>query len=195
MRYLIIYCHPLRDSYTHALSDGVAQALQASGHAVEITDLYREGFEPAMTAHERQSYFRPPYDYAAVAVHVERLRRAEGIVLCFPQWWYSMPAMLKGYIERVWGPGIAFEHLAHGGIRPRLTHIRVFGVVTTYGSPWWVTRLWAGDPARALLMRTIKPLCGRRVRSFYLAYYDMDRSTAVSRAAFLDRVRRRIARL
>lgn len=195
MRYLIICCHPLRDSYTHALSDAVAQALQGSGHAVEVIDLYREGFEPAMTAHEWQSYFRPPYDYAAVAVHVERLRRAEGIVFCFPQWWYSMPAMLKGYIDRVWGPGIAFEHLPQGGIRPLLTHIRVFGVVTTYGSPWWVTTFWAADPGRALLMRTIRPLCARRAQTFYLAHYDMDRSTVASRARFLQRIHTRIARL
>lgn len=195
MRYQIIVCRPLRDSYAHALAGAAAQALAARGHSVEVVDLYDEGFEPALTARERQSYFQPPYDTASVAPYVERLRRAEAIVFCFPQWWYSMPAMLKGYIERVWGPGIAFEHLAGGGIRPLLTHIRVFGVITTYGSPWWVTRLWAGDPGRALMMRTLKPLCGARVQSFYLARYDMDRSTAASRAAFLDRVRTYVARL
>ena len=195
MRFQIIVCHPLAHSYTHALADTVARALRAGGHAVATTDLYCEGFEPAMTPQERQSYFQPPYASASVDMHIERLRRAEGIVLCFPQWWYSMPAMLKGYIERVWGPGIAFEHLAEGGIRPLLTHVRVFGVVTTYGSPWWVTRLWAGDPGRALLMRTIRPLCGPRARSFYLAHYDMDRSTVASRAAFLDRVHTRVARI
>ena len=94
-----------------------------------------------------------------------------------------MPAMLKGYFDRVWGPGIAFAHDPAGGrIRPLLTHIRVFGVVTSYGSPWWVTRLVAGDPGRKVLMRALKPMCGPRVRSFYLAHYDMDRSTPASTA-------------
>lgn len=195
MRFQIVVCHPLRDSYAHALAGAAAQALTANGHGVELVDLYEENFEPALTARERQSYFQLPYDTASLVRYVEALRRAEGIVFCFPQWWYSMPAMLKGYIERVWAPGVAFEHQAEGGIRPLLTHVRVFGVITTYGSPWWVTRLWAGDPCRALMMRTLRPLCGRRVRSFYLAQYDLDRSTAASRAAFLERVRARAARL
>ena len=105
-----------------------------------------------------------------------------------------MPAMLKGYFDRVWGPGIAFERdLAKGFIRPLLTHIRLFGVVTTYGSPWWITRIIAGDPGRKVLMRALKPMCGRRVRAFFLAQYDLDRSTPAARVAFIARVRARIA--
>ena len=104
--------------------------------------------------------------------------------------------MLKGYFDRVWGPGIAFERdLAKGYIRPLLTHIRLFGVVTTYGSPWWITRIIAGDPGRKVLMRVLKPMCGHQVGSFFLAQYDLDRSTSVARAAFIARVRARIARI
>jgi NAD(P)H dehydrogenase (quinone) len=67
-----------------------------------------------------------------------------------------MPAMLKGYFDRVWAP------------------------VTTYGAPWWITRLIASDPGRKVLMRALKPMCGRHVRSFFLAQYDVDRSTPLS---------------
>ena len=101
-----------------------------------------------------------------------------------------MPAILKGYFDRVWGPGVAFDHDHSGGrVRPLLTNIKLFGVVTTYGSPCWMTRLVAGDPGRKVLMRALKPMCGSRARSFYLAHYDMDRSTPESRQAFMDRVR------
>ncbi len=107
-----------------------------------------------------------------------------------------MPAMLKGYFDRVWGPGIAFEHDRAGGrIRPLLTHIKLFGVVTSYGSPWWLVRWIAGDPGRKVLMRGLRPMCGLRATAFYLAHYDMDRSTPSSRAAFLARVRARVARI
>jgi NAD(P)H dehydrogenase (quinone) len=107
-----------------------------------------------------------------------------------------MPAVLKGYFDRVWAPGIAFEHNRAGGsIRPLLTHIKVFGVVTTYGSPWWIVRLVAGDPGRKVLMRGLKPMCGRRVRSFFLAQYDLDRATLEARTAFIARVRTRIGRI
>jgi NAD(P)H dehydrogenase (quinone) len=90
---------------------------------------------------------------------------------------------------------VAFEHDKGGGrIRPLLTHIKLFGVVTTYGSPRWLTLL-AGDPGRKVLMRALKPMCGSGVRSFYLAHYDMDRSTLQSRRAFIERVRGTMSKL
>ncbi len=196
MLFQIVHCHPLTDSYNHALFRAIVETLEAGGHDVVATDLYRAGFDPVMSAAERRSYFQPAYDASAVAELTALLRRIDGVIFCFPQWWFSMPALLKGYIDRVWAPGIAFAHdPAAGRLRPLLTHIEVFGVVTSYGSPWWVTRLVAGDPGRKVLMRALKPMCGRGVRSFYLAHYDMDRSTARSREAFLAQVRARVARL
>jgi putative NADPH-quinone reductase len=82
-----------------------------------------------------------------------------------------------------------------GRIKPLLTNIKLFGVVTTYGSPWWLTRIVMQDPGRKVLFRALKPMCGPGVRSFYLAHYDMDRSTPASRQAFAERVRRKIAGL
>jgi putative NADPH-quinone reductase len=196
MRIQVVHCHPLTDSYNHALFQVIVAALEQGRHEVIATDLYREGFEPAMSPQERRSYHPGPYAEAAVSAYADTLRRIDGIILCFPHWWFSMPAMLKGYVDRVWGPGIAFEHdMAGARIRPLLTHIRLFGVVTSYGSPWWVTRLLAGDPGRKVLMRALKPMCGTRARSFYLAHYDMDRSTATSRQAFIERVRAVVSRI
>ena len=117
------------------------------------------------------------------------------VIFCFPQWWFGMLAVLKGYFDRVWVPGVAFEHdLARGRLKPLLTGIKIFGIVTSYGSPWWIARIVAGDPGRKVLLRALKPLCSG-ANSFYLAHYAMDRSTATTRAAFLEKVRRRIARL
>ena len=196
MRIQVIHCHPLTDSYNHALFQVIVSALAQSGHDVIATDLYREDFNPAMSPEERRSYYPGPYANSAVSAHADTLRRIDGIIFCFPHWWFSMPAMLKGYVDRVWGPGIAFDHDHAGGrIKPLLSHIRLFGVVTSYGSPWWVTRLLAGDPGRKVLMRALKPMCGPRARSFYLAHYDMDRSTDSSRQAFIERVRRVVSAL
>jgi NAD(P)H dehydrogenase (quinone) len=196
MLFQVIHCHPLTESYNHALFRVILDALAEAGHEVVASDLYREGFDPRMSAEERRSYYETAYDDRAVAAHTALLRRAEGVIFCFPHWWFAMPAMLKGYVDRVWAPGIAFAHdPARGRIRPLLTHIKVFGVVTSYGSPWWITRLVAGDPGRKVLMRALKPMCGPRVRSFYLAQYDMDRATPAARQAFVARVRTRIARL
>jgi len=167
----------------------ITTALEDKGHCVAAPDLYREQFDPIMSVDERRSYYAPRYDDTMVSAHTALLRRVDGIIFCFPHWWFSMPAMLKGYFDRVWGPGIAFERdLAKG-------FIRLFGVVTTYGSPWWITRIIAGDPGRKVLMRALKPMCGRRVRAFFLAQYDLDRSTPAARAAFIAQVRARIARI
>ncbi len=196
MRFQVIHCHPLTDSYGHALFGTIVAALTESGHAATAIDLYGEQFDPVMTAAERQSYYRTPYDDSAVARYTALLRSSDGLIFCFPHWWFAMPALLKGYVDRVWAPGVAFAHdLAGGRIKPLLTHVKVFGVVTTYGSPWWVTRLVAGDPGRKMVMRALKPMCGPQTRSFYLAHYDMDRSTPASRQAFVARVRRVVSAL
>lgn len=196
MQFQVVHCHPLADSYSHALAAAVVEELEQRGHDVTTTDLYRDGFDPAMNAVERRSYYQPAYEGAAVAEYIELLRRVDGVIFCFPQWWFGAPAMLKGYFDRVWAPGVAFTHdLAGARLKPLLRNIKVFGVVTSYGSPWWVTRMVAGDPGRKVLMRALKPMCGAGVRSFYLAHYDMDRSTAATRQAFLDRVRRAVGTL
>lgn len=196
MRIQLIHAHPLAESYNRALVERITTILAESGHEVTATDLYAEGFAPALTVAERSSYYAPRYDASAVTRHVETLRKVDGLIFCFPQWWFGLPAILKGYFDRVWGPGIAFAHDKEGGrIRPLLRHIRLFGVVTSYGSPWWLVRFYSGDPTRKMLMRALRPMCAPRAETFYLAHYDMDRSTATTRSAFLARVEERIRRI
>ncbi|QOZ25822.1 NAD(P)H-dependent oxidoreductase [Bradyrhizobium sp. CCBAU 51753] len=191
----VVHSHPLEDSYNHTLFQTIVGTLRRR-HEVIATDLDRERFSPVMTEAERRSYFQGPYAEEAVSRLIGDLRRADGIIFCFPHWWFSMPAMLKGYFDRVWAPGTAFAHdLAGGRIRPLLTNIRLFGVVTTYGSPWWLTRIVMQDPGRKVLFRALKPMCGASAQSFYMAHYDMDRSTPASRTAFIERVRARVSAL
>ena len=92
----VIYCHPLTDSYNHALFQTILAALDSGGHRVEATDLYREQFDPVMRVSERRSYYDAQYDESMVSAHTALLRRVDGIILCFPHWWFSMPAMLGG---------------------------------------------------------------------------------------------------
>src|SRR5947207_2513023 len=190
----VVHCHPLTESFDHALFLAIVETLRGNGHEVVATDLYREGFQPAMTEAERRSYMGNDCDLSAVAAYVRVLKSVDGIILCFPHWWFSMPAMLKGWVDRVWGPGVAFIYDAGDNhLKPALRNIKLFGVVTSYGSPWWIVNLYAGNAGHKVLMRGMKPLCARDVRSFYLAHYDMDHSTERSRHAFLEKVRARVA--
>jgi putative NADPH-quinone reductase len=196
MHIQVVHCHPLTESYDHALFRTIVETLETNGHTVVATDLYREGFAPAMTESERRSYMGMGYDLGAVADYAAILKKIDGLILCFPHWWFSMPAMLKGWVDRVWGPGVAFTYDPKDKhLEPALRNIKLFGVVTSYGSPWWIVRLFAGNPGHKVLMRGMKPLCAKGARSFYLAHYNMDHSTPKSRKAFLEKVHYTMSRL
>lgn len=192
MKVLVVYAHPVAESYAAALRDVVVAALGAGGHDVDLCDLYAEGFDPVLSEPERVDYRTVPDNRRRVAPDVERLQRADGIIIVFPSWWYGMPAILKGWFDRVWLPGVAFE-LGPQAIRPLLANLRLFGVVTTTGAPEWFTRLYMGNPSRRVLMRGLSRLLpARGVERFWLALYGLDRSTPQARAAFLEKVRRRV---
>ena len=193
MHVLLIYCHPCADSFSAALRDAAAGALKAAGHAVEVRDLYREGFSPALTATQRALFHDESGNRAGIEDHVEALRKAEALLLVYPTWWFGPPAMLKGWLDRVWLPGVAFHLDGRGGLHPLLTNIRRIGVVTTYGSPYW--SLWlVGWPDRRLIGRGLRPLCARGCRVDWIALTRMDSSTPAERERFLHRLRARLGR-
>ena len=105
----VVHCHPLVESYNHALFRTIVETLKQNGHEVVSTDLYREGFQPAMTERERRTYMDMSYDKSAVAGYAKTLKEVEGVILCFPHWWFSMPAMLKGWVDRVFSRGFAYS--------------------------------------------------------------------------------------
>ena len=194
MRIQLIYAHPVEGSFCSALRDAARSTLQRCGHDVHVTDLYAENFQPALSREERFTYEAPDAGIDGVRAHVERLRWAEAIVLVFPTWWYGMPAILKGYFDRVWVPGVAFDLDGSGGvIRRRLDKIRMMAVITTYGSPWWFIKLWMRDPGKTVLTRGLGRLLTPKAKHLYLAHYGMDRSTAKSRARFIRKVERSLA--
>ncbi len=190
----VVYGHPVPDSFAAALHRAVLDGLARAGHEVDDLDLYAEGFSPALTEAERRVYDHSAANEASVAPYVARLRAAEALVFCFPTWWYATPAMVKGYLDRVLLPGVAF-HLPQGGgdIRPGLTHLSKLGVVTTTGSPWWLVRLVMREPNRAVFMRGLRRLMAPGACGVYLSLYDTDRSTTAIRQRFLKRVARAFA--
>jgi putative NADPH-quinone reductase len=196
MRIQLIYAHPVEESFCSALRDRVQKTLLQNSHAVCLTDLYAEGFAPVLEREERLNYETAGANVGSVRPYVERLQWAEGLVLVFPTWWYGMPAILKGYFDRVWVPGVAFDLEPEGrGLRGRLDHIRLIAVVTTYGSPWWFIKLHMRDPGKAVLMRGLGRLIRPGAKRLYLAQYGMDRSTSEGRMRFIGKVERTLSGL
>lgn len=98
MRVLILLAHPRPGSFNHAIAARVAATLEASGHAVDLCDLYAEGFDPLFTADElKRDHQSPP----RLAAAIERLKAADALVVVHPNWWGQSPAILKGWLDRV----------------------------------------------------------------------------------------------
>ncbi len=197
MRLLLVVCHPDPASYGAALAATAREALAAAGHELRVIDLYAEGFDPVFSAAEKATYLTDTaQNVAGVAAHVEALRWAEGWVVVYPTWFYGAPAMLKGWLERVWLPGVAFRiaRAKQRTIGGELGHIRLFVGITTSGAPWWWLKV-IGDPGRSLFMKGLRPLYARRCRMRWLQLFDMNHVTAAEREAFLARVRRELSQL
>jgi putative NADPH-quinone reductase len=187
-----VFCHPDPDSYGAAIFRTACQALREAGHELRIIDLYAEGFDPVFRLEEKRSYLTDTaQNIAGVALHVEALQWAEGWVAIYPTWFYGLPAMLKGWLDRVWLPGVTFQVATakKRTIRGELQNIRRFVGITTSGSPWWWLRV-IGDPGRSLLMKGLRPLYARGCRMSWLQLHDMNHATAADREAFLAKVDR-----
>ena len=184
-RALVLFAHPCPESFSAALHTEVVTGLSRSGWDVDDCDLNAEGFSPVMTEAERRGYHEVGANESPVASYVARLRAAQALILVFPVWNFGYPAILKGFLDRVFLPGVSFR-LEEGKVVPNLTHIRKLAAVTTYGGTR-VRAIMAGAPPRRCVRRAVWHVC-RPDKMRYLALYDMNRATDGVRAAFLQKV-------
>ncbi len=110
MKILAILAHPNRNSFSGAVLDRFTQGAEAAGHQVEVVDLYHEGFDPCFSSEDFEHYTGAKPISTAVAREQARLSAADALVLVFPIWWWSMPAILKGWVDRVFSHGYAFTY-------------------------------------------------------------------------------------
>lgn len=197
MRLLIVFSHPSLESYGAALYDLACRTLRAAGHDLRLHDLYREGFDPVLSTEEWDAYLERTEEIIAEHPgHVADLQWAEGLIVIYPTWYFGAPAMLKGWLERVWLPGVAFE-VSQGKQRrpiPKLQNIRLLTVITTSGSPWWWIKL-VRDPGRSLWTRGLRPLFRPGCKVVWQQLYNMNHTSDADRQAFLTRVEAALKRI
>lgn len=184
-RALVLYAHPCDDSFAAALHQNVVQTLTDRGWDVDDCDLYKEGFDPVLSDAGRRGYHEEPSNIEPVKDYVERLRACDALIFCFPVWNFGYPAILKGFFDRVFLPGVSFK-LIDGKVVPNLTHIKKLAAITTYGGTR-VRATLAGDPPRMSVKRAVWHVT-RPTKMRYLALYDMNRATEAKRAAYIAKV-------
>jgi len=194
MRVLVVHAHPVETSFNRALFNTTVSALKEAGHDVDACNLYEEGFDAVLSREERLEYHEVPQNITpAIKPYVDRLRAADGIVFVHPVWNYGYPAILKGYFDRIFLPGVSFvliggEGSDRGKLVPNLRHIKKVAYVTHYGGDRLRT-IAMGDPPRRLARRWAWAMFGSLLPPKYLALYNIDNCTASQRSAFIEKVR------
>jgi len=192
---LVVHAHPNPESYSASLFRLTVDTLRAAGNEVQTIDLYAEGFDPVMTREEREAYLAcPGWLVDRFADHIAKIKGAEHLVFVYPTWWNGLPAILKGWLDRVWLPKITFEPARRKGelSRSHMRHIRRLTVVTHGGSPgWWLGLV--GNPHRQMMMRGLRVLFAPTCRSRWLQLHDMNNVTPRDRSRFQTRVQRALS--
>ncbi|PKU22657.1 NAD(P)H-dependent oxidoreductase [Telmatospirillum siberiense] len=146
MRVLVVLAHPRTDSFNHAIASTVGATLEASGHAVDLCDLYDEGFDPLFTPDEMKRDFEAP---PRLAAEIARLKNADAVVVIHPNWWGQAPAILKGWLDRVLRVGETYRFGTNDkgeGIMVSQLKARKALVFTTSNTPQAAELALYGDP-------------------------------------------------
>jgi NAD(P)H dehydrogenase (quinone) len=193
-RVLVMYAHPYRDSLIGAARDALCDGLSAAGHEVRVTDLYEQNFDPVMSATERREHKLPGVS-EELQPYSQDLQWCNTLALVYPTWWSAQPAILKGWIDRVWTSGVAWE-LPEGAnrLKPLLTNITRIIVVTSHGSPKRINAL-QGEAGKRIALRSIRVLCHWRCRTSWWAIYGVDTASPAKTARFVARIGRRATRV
>ncbi|MGD0548056.1 MAG: NAD(P)H-dependent oxidoreductase [Terracidiphilus sp.] len=187
MEISVILAHPEPASFNHAIAHTACDALERLGHTVCFHDLYEEGFDPLLPSDElaSEAALSP-----SLKRHCEELQRAEGLIIVHPNWWGQPPAMMKGWIDRVFRPGVAyqFEEGDNGeGVPVGLLRAQAAVIFNTSNTPPAREQQVFGDPLDNLWKRCIFDFCGVKnvVRETFSVVIT---STPEQRAAWLSQV-------
>lgn len=186
---------PHRRSYSAALLAAATRGLERAGHSVDVIDLVADGFDPVMREADLADWRTHAMTDPLVIDYQARLAAADHVVFVFPTWWMSMPALTKGFLDKVLSTGFAFEEPKPGGALVRtLTRLGGVTVLTPMTTRFGLYRLWFARPGHRILFRGTFGLIGiKRLRWF--SFEGPAQRTAAWRQAQLQRVENYFAAL
>jgi NAD(P)H dehydrogenase (quinone) len=188
MNVLLIVAHPNRESFNHAIAMTCSRVLTDNGHEVIAHDLYEEHFNPTLPHGEFPRYAELP---AEVQRHCEEVSQTDGIVIVHPNWWGQPPAILKGWVDRVIRPGVAYEFLEGDkgeGVPRGLLKARCAVIFNTSNTEAGRERTVFEDPLEAIWKNCVFGLCGvptihRRMFNIVVTSSEAERKQWLSEVA------------
>lgn len=163
MHALIVLAHPKPESFSHRVARHVAQGMGQAGHSFDIADLAAEGFDPRFTEHDHAVHLKRIPPSPDVVSEQRRIDRADALVLVYPVYWWSFPALLKGWIDRVFSNGWAYDERADTGLVKRLGRLPVHLVAIGGASEGTYTRRGYFQAMKTQIDLGIFDYCGARV--------------------------------
>ena len=188
MKTLVVLAHPVSESFTASIYREACEALAQRSCEVQTLDLYQENFDPRLSTEERKTYL-DKNNTATVHKYVQQLQWAEALILIYPTWWMGPPAILKGWLDRVWLPSVVAK-FGPNGVVPRLTGLKKIMIITTQGASRWRMAL-IGNPPRRIMTLSLKAVTGcKNIR--WLTLHRIDKLSKPALDNFLHKVRRKI---
>lgn len=187
MKVLIVFTHPNSNSFNHALLDKISAGLEQSGHEVRVKNLYQENFNPVLDTEDLSQIHSgkiPP----RISAEQSQLLWAEGLVFIYPLWWFTPPAMLKGWFDVTLSNGVAFEY-SNGGAEGLLKHKKALVLITAGASEDYFAENDSLEMSHRPITDGTLSFCGVNDVSHEI-YYDIVNRTDEERAEILAHVKK-----
>lgn len=156
MRVVIVFNHPYKKGYCNAILEAVTKGLQNGQHEVDLIHLDNDGFNPVMSKTDLKAFVEHKPIDPQVIDYNNRLEKADHLIFIFPIWWDLMPAMTKGFIDRVLSPGVVYDHHPKGyGLVPLLKNLKGVTIITTMNKPKWMYSLFVGNLIRKAMLKSV----------------------------------------
>jgi len=156
MRILIVFNHPYEGSYCNAILNAVNKGLQKANHEIDIMHLDNDGFNPVMSKADLKAFVQHTTFDPQVIKYNERLKEADHLIFIFPIWWDIMPAMTKGFVDRVLIPGVVYDHHPRGfGLQPLLKNLKSVTIITTMNKPKIIYSLLIGNLIKKAMLKSV----------------------------------------
>ena len=193
MKTLIVYNHPYQGSFCHAILEKVVEGAQLKGE-VDVIDLDSDKFNPVMSQEDLLGFIKHKIVDEKAQDYAERIREADNLILIFPIWWELMPAMMKGFIDKVVFPGAFYEYTKSGyGMKTLVPNLKKVTVITTMNTPKLIYRLIYGNALKNALMKGTFKKAG--IKNVEWISFNMVKSSSVEkRNSWLETVKRKLSK-